>query len=96
MFSGNPACCLGKRVFQNVALGIRNKRHREEKTELMLEKVGLDQYKDAWPGFSPGQCNWVALARALGPAAPSRPLFFADVTLGRVSWMLSPGSKCKN
>lgn len=55
-----------KKVFDNVALGIRDKDKRKEKTDAILKQVGLIEYKNEWPGIlSGGQRQRVALARAL-------------------------------
>lgn len=57
-------------ALENVAVPLiyagMNKRNREEKARLMLEKVGLgDRYKHKPNELSGGQCQRVAIARAL-------------------------------
>jgi sulfonate transport system ATP-binding protein len=53
-----------KRVWRNVALGLKG--DRRERAEAALHEVGLDHRLEAWPlTLSGGEAQRVALARAL-------------------------------
>ncbi|MGA9174774.1 MAG: ATP-binding cassette domain-containing protein, partial [Thermoactinomyces sp.] len=61
-----PRLLPWKKVFDNVALGIKDKNRRKEETNHILQQVGLANYVNEWPGIlSGGQRQRVALARAL-------------------------------
>jgi sulfonate transport system ATP-binding protein len=54
-----------KRVWRNVALGLKGG-DRRERAEAALHEVGLDHRLEAWPlTLSGGEAQRVALARAL-------------------------------
>ncbi|GAB2673892.1 ABC transporter ATP-binding protein [Saccharopolyspora gloriosae] len=54
-----------RRVWRNVAIGLRGARARDEAARALAE-VGLDQHLDSWPAtLSGGEAQRVALARAL-------------------------------
>jgi len=60
-----PRLMPWKRVWRNVALGVRGAGARE-RAEAALEEVGLAHRLNAWPGtLSGGEAQRVALARAL-------------------------------
>lgn len=60
-----PRLMPWKRVWQNVALGLRGSGARERATNA-LQEVGLEHRLDAWPAtLSGGEAQRVALARAL-------------------------------
>ncbi|WP_258879591.1 ABC transporter ATP-binding protein [Corynebacterium glutamicum] len=61
-----PRLIKGRKVWENVTIGLSRGRNRKEEANTILKEVGLEGFAKAWPtSLSGGEAQRVALARAL-------------------------------
>lgn len=61
-----PRLIRGRKVWENITLGLERGRNRRKEAHEILKEVGLEGFDKAWPtSLSGGEAQRVALARAL-------------------------------